>query len=736
MKTAFLNAVATTQQAFLFVRLASNLAVDESAGVISGAAVMSIGAAEGHGWYIDQTTLQQTCDAINAMPEGAKIRFDHPEPKPNNPYGNATGSVIGRLKNCRIEGGSVRGDICIGEYARSVPGKGDVRTYVLGMASSDPSAIGLSAVIDFDLEMINGQPTARVYSVSGVDLVDHPAANPRGLLSAQAPGVLPVVNSPVSSKGESMLTPEQKALLVSMGLDPNATPEQTDAFIAALTPDQKTQYAACSAAPAATAAASAAPAPATPAAPAQMAARQGEPQLDIVQLEARRVNSIRSIGQLYAISEEHINRAIASGRSVDECRPELLAALAAKATPVSVRVGQDRNIASLSAGISDAIRLRTGAAIENPSDRAREFRGMTMSEIARAYLSAIGVDTLGRSKVDVCQLVFDRRRLASLASAQLALSNSDFSNILADTIGKTLRQAYDEQPSNWAKCFRRSTAPDFKTISRTQLSESPDLDNILPGEEYQDGKLTDSKETFVLSKYGKIITLTWESLINDDLGAFSRIPQLMGAAARRKEDDVAFFVLLYGTTATMADTGALFNSTAVTTAGGHANYTSSGTAISSTSLNVATAAMGKQVGPQGKAILNLTPKFLIVPKAISGTAWTMINSPTDPASSNASVKNKYATNGGFYPLELIEEARLDLGVTLNGTTAAGSATSWYLASDTNQIDTIEVCFLEDEPAPVITEEDGFRVDGRQYKIRHTVAAKAIDFRGLYKNAGG
>ena len=128
------------------------------------------------------------------------------------------------------------------------------------------------------------------------------------------------------------------------------------------------------------------------------------------------------------------------------------------------------------------------------------------------------------------------------------------------------------------------------------------------------------------------------------------------------------------------------------------------------------------------------PKFILTGPLLAGTVWELVNSTTNPASANSNVKNRFGA-GGQVPLTPVVEPRLQGGVTLNGTTAAGSGTAWHLAADPSRIDTVEVCFLAEEPAPVTEEQDGFRVDGRQYKIRHTVAAKAIDYRGLYKHAG-
>ena len=171
----------------------------------------------------------------------------------------------------------------------------------------------------------------------------------------------------------------------------------------------------------------------------------------------------------------------------------------------------------------------------------------------------------------------------------------------------------------------------------------------------------------------------------------------------------------------MGDGGALFNATAVTTAGGHANLTSSGTAISVDSLGVGRANMRAKKGLQSEE-LNLAPRFLIVPATKEQLAYQYTSANYVPAT--AANVNEFRA-GGRTELTPIVEAILD----------ANSTTAWYLAADSGSIDTVEYCYLDGAEGPVIESEMGFEVDGVSFKCRLDFAAKAIDWRGLYKNAG-
>jgi hypothetical protein len=61
--------------------------------------------------------------------------------------------------------------------------------------------------------------------------------------------------------------------------------------------------------------------------------------------------------------------------------------------------------------------------------------------------------------------------------------------------------------------------------------------------------------------------------------------------------------------------------------------------------------------------------------------------------------------------------------------------SWYLSADPAQIDTIEYAYLEGQQGVYLESRMGWDIDGIELKVREDFAAKALDYRGLYKNAG-
>lgn len=163
----------------------ASIVVDEQSGTIKNGSIMTIGPATGHGFNIDMTTLRQVEALINKSPRGITCRFDHV------PVGSL-GTDVGIVRNARIEGNSLRGDVFLSDWSADMPRLGNARGYLLKKAASDPTGIGLSVVMTYTTDVLKSSsseaitPVARVESIYSIDFVEQPAANPNGLLSRKS----------------------------------------------------------------------------------------------------------------------------------------------------------------------------------------------------------------------------------------------------------------------------------------------------------------------------------------------------------------------------------------------------------------------------------------------------------------------------------------------------------------------------------------------------------------------
>lgn len=401
---------------------------------------------------------------------------------------------------------------------------------------------------------------------------------------------------------------------------------------------------------------------------------------------------------------------IRGGNSVDQARAAVLDELARTDTAsgghqnVRIQVTSDEHQVRL-AGIEEAIthRINARAAL---TDNGRQYRGMSLLEIGREFLQSRHVDTRG----------MDRMRLATeiLNFRSGMHSTSDFAVLFANVANKRMRGAYEENQGTYTQWARRApNAPDFKNINIVQLSGAPNLLRTNEHGEFTYGTMRDGGTSYALVTYGRMVSLTRQAIVNDDLRAFERLVSAFGASSSRLENRLVYSQLTDN--GLMADGVALFDA-------GHANLgTGAGSALQISALKAGRTAMRLQKGLQNEE-LNLAPNFLIVPAALEQDAYQLTSSNYVPA--KQSDTNEFRT-GGRTAVEPIVEPILD-GV---------SGVQWYLASNNSQVDTVEYCYLDGAEGPVIESQTGFETDGITWKCRLDFAAKAVDHRGLYKGAG-
>ncbi len=353
------------------------------------------------------------------------------------------------------------------------------------------------------------------------------------------------------------------------------------------------------------------------------------------------------------------------------------------------------------AGIEQAILHRVSAATQL-DDNGRQYRGLSLIEMGRDFLEAHGQNTRGLDRMTLASRMLNFRAAGPMGT-------SDFSTLFANVANKRLRSAYDENAGTYALWARRApNAPDFKNMSVVQLAGAPDLLQTNEAGEFKYGAMTDGGETYAMLTYGRIVSLTRQAIVNDDLRAFERMVSAFGFAARRLENRTVYAQLTAN--ANLADGVALFHAT-------HANLITS-SALAIATLGAGRTAMRLQKGLQSEE-LNLAPSYLIVPAALEQTAYNLTSANYVPATTAAI--NEFRA-GGRTAVTPVVEPVLD----------ANSATAWYLAANSSQVDTVEYCYLDGAEGPVIESEVGFETDGVSYKCRLDFAAKAVDHRGLLK----
>ena len=184
-----LDAATPTEVVLAAGATGEGVTVDREKGIIKNVAVLTAGMAfpaQAEAFRIDETMLGQCADGINAAANGIKSRISHPELAGGPMWvgGDSIFHLVGRCRNAQVTGEQVRADMYLGKFADDSP-TGKLRSYLIGLAEEDPTACGMS-IRFLPADYAVGEddaPLGRIAAMIAVDFVGTPGGNPSGLLS-------------------------------------------------------------------------------------------------------------------------------------------------------------------------------------------------------------------------------------------------------------------------------------------------------------------------------------------------------------------------------------------------------------------------------------------------------------------------------------------------------------------------------------------------------------------------
>lgn len=419
-----------------------------------------------------------------------------------------------------------------------------------------------------------------------------------------------------------------------------------------------------------------------------------------VAAERTRAGEVRKRCIAAGLPSDAADLAVERGIAVEHVGNFILDELAARGLSAVVPAGQatrttQESITARREAVAAAFLHRHNPGLFKLEGDARHFRGMTVYEAARAVLEGDGVDTRGMTRLDVATRSLN--------------TTSDFPNILANVANKTLQAGYAAEQRTFTLFAMRDDAIDFKTKSSLILGEGPNLEKVNEKGEFTRGTMGEGKETWGLATYGKVIGLTRQALMNDDLGAFTRIPYMLGAAGVRLENDIVWGILIAN--AAMADSINLC----------HANHKNLGTgnAFGLNSLTAMRKRFRQQKGLDGKQTLNLEMKTVAVCSALETPAEQLLHTLITATQASNAVPTALRS------LQMVTEPRLD----------AISDTVHFGFTDPAQQESIAYGYLSGQEGVYLEQRIGFDVDGIELKARHDFGAKAVNYRGVQREAG-
>lgn len=341
------------------------------------------------------------------------------------------------------------------------------------------------------------------------------------------------------------------------------------------------------------------------------------------------------------------------------------------------------------------------------TDLGRNYRGLSLTEMAREALEGLGVSTRGLSRNEIATRAFATR-------AGGYHTTGDFPSLLGGVGARRLRAAYELVPTTYQLWARRaSNLQDFRINNVLAVGGAPELKKLNEAGEYTYGTISEDATGYRAFSYGRAIAMTRQMFVNDDLSAFERLLQRFGESARRLENRLVYDQIT--SNPTMQDGTALFHAN-------HGNLLAATSILTLDNMGKVRGAMRKQKDLDGKTQLNLVPSYLIVPSDLEQAAYGFTSSNYAPTKLDD--VNEFRV-GGRTAVEPIVEPLLD----------EASTAAWYMAARNGQIDTVEYAYVDGSEGvrtETFASED---IDGVKVRATLDFAAKVIDWRGLGKANG-
>jgi hypothetical protein len=441
----------------------------------------------------------------------------------------------------------------------------------------------------------------------------------------------------------------------------------------------------------------------------------------LVRTERSRISGIHRIARTLDVSAEVTERHVNQGTSLNGFRTAALA-LFAKAKRIETGAGGARIEGGQDArdkwlrGAEDWLFLRSGtdrliaehakARGETRRIDAGEFRGMSMLDLARQSLERIGVRASGLSKPELIAKALTYR-------AGGYHTTSDFPVLLEGATNRVLLAAYEVAPDTWRLFARKGSVSDFRPHYRIRQGTFGRLDKVNEHGEFKNKPITDgAQEAISAETRGNIVSITRQALINDDLGALSSMAAPLGRAAKLSIEIGVYELLAEnaGLGPVMADGNTLY----------HADHNNigEGSVLTVEGLGADMVLMAQQMDQDANDFLDIRPKVLLVPLTLELKAIGMVAAEFDVDAADGVTPNPIRN---LFPT-IVGSPRI-------------TGTRRYVFADPDVVPTIEVVFLDGNETPYLETQNGWRIDGVEWKVRLDVGAGAVDWRGTVTNDG-
>lgn len=342
--------------------------------------------------------------------------------------------------------------------------------------------------------------------------------------------------------------------------------------------------------------------------------------------------------------------------------------------------------------------------INDHMDKKGELLGQYLgSRISgnRRKMGKEALNNLEKFKTDyVLRWYLGNHNLNNQELFQRLLTTSDFTNVLGDELNKEVQMAYAPEEKNWEPLVERRVVSDLKSIKVVDVDSDAIPKEVQEGAEYETGSISSEKTSYSMKKYGRILLLTEETIINDDLGVLGSTARMIGNKVASLENDTFWGIITTGSFFTSANN----------------NIISSTTTLNAAGIDAARTVIRKQKSLADNQYISIQPRYIIVPEALSGTAMSLFANFVPNVNTNAL---QFRING---LRGVISDPRLD----------DDSTTVWYLSGAASEAPLFQRAHLQGQEMPTVTEDEIKSRDSIGYKLKVRFGFANIDHKAIVK----
>lgn len=372
--------------------------------------------------------------------------------------------------------------------------------------------------------------------------------------------------------------------------------------------------------------------------------------------------------------------------------------------------------------LSKALQIKAGLIQDRKvidDERKGELLALSLTDVMAGELRTAGLPVAGMRE-DIVRAYL--KHLPVLAAGP-SHGSDHLPTVLGNIANLSAMQGWDGSEETWSQWTQSGTLNNYQTATRANIALLDKLQKMLENQEWEYGDATDVKQRITGYFYGLKYSVSIQALVNDELGELSRAMQGWGESGSATVGDVVYAALLTAGTGGFGqsmdeDSQILFHAD-------HANYVASGSgaAPSEATLNTARTAMVNATDPNGRKVA-ARPRFLLHGSALFSTvrkvlASQELQSVTVDGATGATVLSGSVNSVQAMNLAPVEEYRLN-------------ATEWILAAARR---TVEVAGVGGPVTPRAEQSMVSNVPGLTYELSMPFGVAALDYRGLYLNAG-